>query len=50
MVWTCASGQTGQRVVNMELPGRRRRGRIQEDVMEENRQRVGVTKEDAGIG
>lgn len=37
-------------MLNMELPGRRKRGRLQgrfRDAVKEDMQRVGVTKEDA---
>uniref|UniRef100_A0A3Q0SSR8 NADH dehydrogenase [ubiquinone] 1 beta subcomplex subunit 6 n=1 Tax=Amphilophus citrinellus TaxID=61819 RepID=A0A3Q0SSR8_AMPCI len=44
------SGYTGERVLEMELPDRRKRGRPQRrflDVVKEDMQRVGVTEEDA---
>ncbi|PME06485.1 hypothetical protein A8A06_13560 [Escherichia coli] len=44
------SGYIGQRMLKMELPGRRRRGRPQRrfmDVVKEDMQRVGVREEDA---
>lgn len=41
---------TGQRMLKMELPGRRRRGRLHgrfTDVVKEDMHRGGVTEEDA---
>lgn len=47
------TGYIGKKMMKLELPGRRRRGRPQRrsmDLVKEEMQRVGVTKEDAWIG
>lgn len=52
--WTCAkrrgSGRTGRRMLNKELPGKRKGGRTQRKfttVAKEDMQKVGVTEEHA---
>lgn len=46
------SGHVGPRMMKMELPDRRKRGRPQRSsmvIVKEDMQRIGVTEEDAGM-
>lgn len=46
------SGYTGQRMLNMKLPGRKKKGRPQRftDAVKKDMQSIGVIEEDARVG